>query len=100
MRSVSQEQAVADAVGKQIAGTPFKRSVFSSGLPFLRIPWGPSLREKDLIPFLAYLKNINFRFFKLVIEQFVLIEPQYDEVLNMISNVNNAYYQKKLEEAK
>jgi hypothetical protein len=58
------------------------------------------LKCQDLIPFLAYLKNINFRFFKLVIEQFVLIETQYDEVLSMISNVNNAYYQKKLEEAK
>ena len=58
------------------------------------------LKEQDLIPFLAYLKNINFRFFKLVIEQYVLINEEYDEVLGMISNVNNAYYEKKLEEVK
>lgn len=55
------------------------------------------LKEKDLIPFLAYLKNINFRFFKLVIEQYVLIEETYDDILMMISNINNAYYQKKIE---
>ena len=58
------------------------------------------LKEQDLIPFLAYLKNINFRFFKLVIEQYVLINEEYDDVLAMISNVNNAYYEKKLEEVK
>ena len=42
IRSGSHEQAVADAVGKQIAGTPFKRLVSpffaASGSPFLRIP--------------------------------------------------------------
>ena len=42
IRSVSHEQAVADAVGKQIAGTPLRRSVSpffaASGSPFLRIP--------------------------------------------------------------
>ena len=58
------------------------------------------LKEQDLIPFLAYLKNINFRFFKLVIEQYVLINEEFDDVLGMISNVNNAYYEKKLEEVK
>ena len=45
------------------------------------------LKCQDLIPFLAYLKNINFRFFKLVIEQFVLIETQYDEVQNSFSEI-------------
>ena len=55
------------------------------------------LKEKDLIPFLSFLKNVNFRFYKLVIEQYVLIDEAYDEVLKMISNVNNLYYQKKLE---
>jgi len=55
------------------------------------------LKEKDLIPFLAYLKHINFRFFKLVIEQYVLFEDTYDDILLIISNINNMYYQYKLD---
>ena len=55
------------------------------------------LNVVDLIPFLAYLKNVNFRFYKLVIEQYVLYEESYDDILLMISNINNAYYQKKIE---
>lgn len=55
------------------------------------------LKEKDLIPFLAFLKNVNFRFFKLIIEQYVLIEDAFDDVLLMIAEINNAYYEKKLE---
>ena len=34
--SVSHEQAVAEAVGKQIAGTPKSISLFSDASPFLR----------------------------------------------------------------
>lgn len=54
------------------------------------------LKGQDLIPFLAYLKNVNFRFFKLVIEQYVLYEPCFDDILQMISNINNMYYETKL----
>lgn len=54
------------------------------------------LKAVDLIPFLAYLKNINFRFFKLVIEQYVLIDESYDDILLMVSNINNAFYESKI----
>ncbi len=54
-------------------------------------------KEVDLIPFLAFLKNANFRFFKLVIEQYVLIDSAYDDILLMISEINNEYYAKKIE---
>ena len=56
------------------------------------------LKEKDLIPFLAYLKNVNFRFYKLVIEQYVLIDECYDDILLMITSINNAYYEDKLKQ--
>ena len=55
------------------------------------------LKASDLLPFLAFLKNANFRFFKLVIEQYVLYDPAFDDVLQMISDINNMYYEKKLE---
>ena len=58
------------------------------------------LKENDMIPFLSYLKHINFRFFKLVIEQYILFEECYDDILLMITNINNEYYQSKLEELK
>ena len=58
------------------------------------------LKENDMIPFLAYLKNANFRFFKLVIEQYVLYEDCYDDILLMITNINNQYYEEKIQEDK